>query len=183
MDKKIVNLARKDKHMSWHSYFMSIALLSSFRSKDRVQNGACIVGEDKKIIGIGYNGMPRGIDDNIDKYWSDNDENMEYSRHTYVVHAEKNAIYNSITRDLKGSTLYVTQFPCNICAQALIQVGIKKVIYLTRKENNEAQILRNKCTADMFNQAEISFSQFDELNIKDNNFIAELLKLNLNFYG
>lgn len=88
---------RKEKFMSWDAYFLSVALLSSFRSKDpKTQNGACVVDNDRKIVGIGYNGLPIGLDDTDPRFWTDHDDSdKENSKHTYVVHAERNAIYNS----------------------------------------------------------------------------------------
>ena len=112
-------------NISWDEYFMGVALLSSQRSKDpHTKVGACIVNEDKRIVGIGYNGMPYGCDDKV--YPWDNDKKADSldTKYPYVVHAEPNAILNS-TSNLKGSTLYVTLFPCNECAKLVIQSGIK----------------------------------------------------------
>ncbi|MCA9495988.1 MAG: hypothetical protein KC589_03520 [Nanoarchaeota archaeon] len=170
---------KKEKYMSWDTYFMSIALLSSFRSKDRyTQNGACIVDFDKKIVGIGYNGLPRGIDDNDDFFWKDDDDSIIESRHTYVVHAEKNAIYNSISRDLNRCTIYVTQFPCNVCAQAIIQVGIKKVVYLHKKVGTDEHIERNGAVENMFDKTGVEVYSFTELDIDDPDFVESLRALN-----
>ena len=125
---------KKEKYMSWDTYFMSVALLSSFRSKDKLtQNWACIADKNHKVMGIWYNGLPVWCDDNDNQFWTDDDNNPEFSRHSYVVHAEKNAILNSISQDLHEGSIYVTQFPCPVCAQAIIQVGIKKVVYLKFK--------------------------------------------------
>ena len=132
---------------------------------------------------MGYNGLPRGLDDKHDTYWSDNDDDIEYSRHTYVVHAEKNAIYNSINHDLKGASIYVTQFPCNVCAQALIQVGIKKVVYLNKKENTLEHKKRNNSVLRVFKETGIECLQFEDLNTKDQDFIVNVLKLNADFYS
>lgn len=182
MINQVESLKRKN-FMSWDTYFMSIAVLSSFRSKDKKsQVGACIVGQDNKIIGMGYNGLPRGLDDNNPKYWSDEDDNPEYSKHTYVVHAEKNAIYNSTNRELKNSTLYVTLFPCSVCAQAIIQVGIRKIVYLGKKEVKDCHHLNNKCVENMLTEAGIEIERYDELNINDNEFIIKLMQLNNDFY-
>ena len=116
--------------ISWDKYFMGIAVLSAKRSKDRnTQVGACIV-KDKKIIGIGYNGFPNGINDD-ELSWDNEGEYLE-TKYPYVVHAEQNAIFNSIG-DLKGSTIYVGLFPCNECAKAIIQNGIKEIVYLSDK--------------------------------------------------
>ncbi len=167
---------KKEKYMSWHSYFMSIAYLSSFRSKDRkTQNGACIVDKNKKIIGIGYNGLPRGCDDNDPDYWSDyDDSNPLKSKHTYVVHAEKNAIYNCMAHDMAGATMYVTQFPCNTCAQAIIQVGITQIIYASRKEHHNEL---NTAVEKMFNDVGLVAKSFDEVEVNDRKFLTGLMEL------
>ena len=122
---------RKD-YISWDEYFMGIAVLSSMRSKDpNTQVGACIVSPDKKIIGVGYNGFPIGCSDD-ELPWEREGDWIE-TKYPYVCHAELNAILNSSLPSLKGATLYVALFPCNECAKAIIQVGIKKVIYLSNK--------------------------------------------------
>lgn len=157
--------------MSWETYFMSVAHLSSFRSKDqKTQNGACIVDIDKRIIGIGYNGLPKGCSDDNPEYWLD-DDNLSVSKHTYVVHAEKNAIYNSMGRKLQGSTMYTTQLPCNICAQAIIQVGISRVIYSRKKEHHKEI---NKAVRNMFENAEVVLIPFDTLSSEDTDYIEKM---------
>ncbi len=124
--------SKRDDYISWDEYFMGIAVLSSMRSKDpNTQVGACIVSPDKKIIGVGYNGFPIGCSDD-ELPWDRNGDWIE-TKYPYVCHAELNAILNSSLPSLKGATLYVALFPCNECAKAIIQVGIKKVIYLSNK--------------------------------------------------
>lgn len=122
----------RQDYIKWDEYFMGIAQLSALRSKDpSTQVGACIVDRDHKVVSIGYNGMPRGVDDN-QLPWG-HGEGLA-SKYLYVCHAEFNAILN--TRDgahLNGCILYVTLFPCNECAKAIIQVGIKEVVYLSDK--------------------------------------------------
>ena len=159
---------------------MSIAILSSYRSKDnKTQNGACIVDSKNKIVGIGYNGLPRGCDDNDPDYWRDEDDNdLLRSKHSYVVHAEKNAIYNCMAHDITGSTMYVTQFPCNTCAQALIQVGIKMVVFSSYKNHHETI---NIVVKKMFDAAGVAYICFNTLDIVDGKFLDELNKLR-NFY-
>ena len=111
---------------------MGIAVLSSLRSKDpNTQVGACIVSPDKKIVGVGYNGFPTGCSDD-ELPWQREGEWLE-TKYPYVCHAELNAILNSPISSLKGATLYVALFPCNECAKAIIQTGIKKVVYLSNK--------------------------------------------------
>lgn len=119
-------------NISWNQYFMAIAMLSAQRSKDpNTKVGACIVTPDNKIVGIGYNGMPIGCSDS-EMPWERSAESQLDTKYPYVVHAELNAILNSI-KDIKGCTLYVTLFPCNECAKAVIQSGIKKIVYHTNK--------------------------------------------------
>lgn len=123
---------RKD-YISWDEYFMGVAELSAMRSKDpNSQVGACIV-RDNKILSLGYNGMPIGCGDDI-MPWEREGENLN-TKYMYVCHSELNAILNA-GKDLHGSTMYVTLYPCNECAKAIIQSGIKKVIFLDNKYKN-----------------------------------------------
>lgn len=117
--------------ISWDEYFMGLAHLSALRSKDpNTQVGACIVDEENKVVSIGYNGMPRGCQDN--KMPWEREGGFLTTKYAYVVHAELNAILNS-PRSVKNCTLYVSLFPCNECAKAIIQSGIKKVVYESDK--------------------------------------------------
>lgn len=110
---------------------MSLAHLSGLRSKDpNTQVGACIVNQDNRVVGIGYNGMPYGCVD--EEYpWGREGELVD-TKYPYVVHAELNAILNSTT-SLKNCTIYVSLFPCNECSKAIIQSGIKEVVYESDK--------------------------------------------------
>lgn len=132
---------KRTDYISWDEYFMSVALLASMRSKDpNTQVGACIVGDDKRIISTGYNGFPRGCSD--DEFpWNRVGEETKYP---YVVHAELNAILNAGGRSLAGSTLYVALFPCNECAKAIIQAGIKTVVYLSDKYDGTPSVCASK---------------------------------------
>lgn len=117
---------KRADYISWDEYFMGIAMLAAKRSKDpNTQVGACIVSPDNIIISTGYNGMPKGCSD--DEYpW---DREGSATKYPYVVHAELNAVLNANGRDLRGSRLYVALFPCNECAKAIIQSGIREVVY------------------------------------------------------
>ncbi len=113
--------------ITWDQYFMGIAHLSSFRSKDpNTQVGACIVNANNRIVGIGYNGLPKGCEDDVFP-WSREGQFLD-TKYPYVVHAELNAILNS-TVDLAGCRIYVSLFPCNECTKAIIQSGITEIIY------------------------------------------------------
>jgi len=125
-------------HLSWDEYFMALAFLSAQRSKDpNKQVGACIVNQEHIILGIGYNGFPRGCKD-FDLPWSKESEtgNPLETKFPYVCHAEMNAILNSNSSNLQGARIYVTMFPCNDCAKLIIQSGIKEVIYYEAKISN-----------------------------------------------
>lgn len=145
----------------WHSMFMGVALLAAARSKDgRKRNGACIASSDNKILGVGYNGLPRGCNDEDESYWADEDDNPLRSRHSYIVHAEVNAILNCVVLPLTGSTIYTTQFPCPRCAQSIIQVGIQRVVFLEKKSHHVAS---NGASDKMLLDAGIEILRLDEL--------------------
>lgn len=123
-------MKRKDV-LNWDEYFMGLAHLSAYRSKDpSTQVGACIVSAEKKVVGIGYNGLPRGCSD--DEFpWGREGAFLD-TKYPFVVHAELNAILNS-SKDLKGCSVYVSLFPCNECAKAIIQSGISRIVYESDK--------------------------------------------------
>lgn len=118
---------KRENVLSWDAYFMGLAHLSALRSKDpSTQVGACIVSKDNKVVGIGYNGLPKGCSD--DQFpWVREGVFLD-TKYPFVVHAELNAILNS-TSSLEGCTIYVSLFPCNECAKAIIQSGITKIVY------------------------------------------------------
>ena len=123
---------KRQDYITWDEYFMGLAILSAERSKDpNTQVGACIVNGDNKIISVGYNGAPSGYDDDKDMTW-EREGNFLETKYTYVCHSELNAILNSSV-SVKDCKIYVTLFPCNECAKAIIQSGIKEVIYLSDK--------------------------------------------------
>ena len=117
--------------LSWDEYFMGLAHLSALRSKDpNTQVGAAIVDENKRVVSVGYNGFPKGCSD--DEFPWEREGGMLDTKYVYVVHAELNAILNS-PRPVAGCTLYVSLFPCNECAKAIIQAGIRRVVYESDK--------------------------------------------------
>ena len=132
---------KRADYINWDEYFMGIAMLAARRSKDpNTQVGACIVSQDNIIISTGYNGMPKGCSD--DEYpWEREGEQTKYP---YVVHAELNAILNASGRDLRGSRIYVALFPCNECAKAIIQSGVKEVLYLSDKYSGTPMNIASK---------------------------------------
>ena len=140
--------------ISWDEYFMGLAHLSAMRSKEpNTQVGACIVDRDNKVVSIGYNGMPRGCNDN--EFPWEREGGFLDTKYAFVVHAELNAILNS-PRPVSGCTLYVSLFPCNECAKAIIQSGISKIVYESDKYNGtEGNIASKK----MLNEAGVELQQ------------------------
>lgn len=139
---------KREGYLSWDEYFMGIALLSAQRSKDPgTQVGACIVGQDNKILSMGYNGMPIGCKDD-DMPW-DREGDPLNTKYLFVCHAELNAILNHGRTGLDGAKVYTTLFPCNECAKAIIQSGIKEVIYLDDKYANTDSTIASKRMFDM----------------------------------
>ena len=152
---------RKD-YIDWDSYFMGIAILSGQRSKDpSTQVGACIVSQDNKILSVGYNGAPNGYDDD-NMPWEREGTFLE-TKYAYVCHAELNAILNNKGSNLEGARIYVDLFPCNECAKAIIQSGIKEIIYMSDKYNGtDANIASKK----MLDYCGIKYSQYKNIGRK-----------------
>ena len=146
---------KRQDYISWDEYFMGIAVLAAKRSKDpNTQVGACIVTQDNVIISTGYNGMPNGCSD--DEFpW---DREGEETKYPYVVHAELNAILNANGRDLRGSKVYVALFPCNECAKAIIQSGIKEIYYLSDKYSNTPGTIASKR---MLDAADVKYTRLE----------------------
>lgn len=141
---------KRQDYISWDEYFMGIALLTAQRSKDNSsQVGACIVNRENKILSLGYNGMPIGcLDDEMP--WGREGTPLD-TKYMYVCHAELNAILNhaSGTGSLRGARIYTTLFPCNECAKALIQSGIREVIYYEDKYPDSDSVIASKRMFDM----------------------------------
>ena len=165
---------KRNDYISWDEYFMGIAMLAAKRSKDpSTQVGACIVSEENIIISTGYNGMPKGCSDDEFPWERSGEEEIE-TKYPYVVHAELNAILNSNGRDLRGSRIYVALFPCNECAKAIIQSGIKEVIYLSDKYTGT---MGNLASKRMLLAAGVNFTRMEtDLEQLTLNFIPEELK-------
>lgn len=125
-------MPKREDYLSWDEYFMGIAILSSYRSKDpNTQVGACIVNDRNKIMSVGYNGFPTGCSD--DQFPWEREGEAYDTKYPYVCHAELNAILNNAGANLSGCRIYVALFPCNECAKAIIQSGIREVVYLSDK--------------------------------------------------
>ena len=143
-------------YISWDEYFMGIAFLSGMRSKDpHTQVGACIVSSDNKILSMGYNGFPQGCSD--DEFpWNRDGDPLE-NKYFYTTHSELNAILNYRGGSLEGAKLYVSLFPCNECAKAIIQAGIKTVVYAENKYEGTPSVEASKR---LMNAAGVRYYQY-----------------------
>ena len=155
-------MSKRSNYISWDEYFMGIALLSGERSKDpNSQVGACIVSPDNKILSIGYNGFPIGCSD--DEIPWDREWDFVDTKYPYVCHSELNAILNYTGSTLKQSRIYVTLFPCNECAKAIIQSGIKEVIYMSDKYKDTDSV---KVSKKMLDMAGVKYTQYKSKGVK-----------------
>ncbi len=148
-------MPKREDYITWDEYFMGIAMLSARRSKDpSTQVGACIVNNRNKIMSVGYNGFPLGCSDDCFP-WDRSGDEYE-TKYPYVCHAELNAILNNGGSSLEGCKIYVALFPCNECAKAIIQSGIKEVIYLSDKYADTVGVRASKR---MFDAAGVRYTQ------------------------
>ncbi len=148
--------AKRTDYISWDEYFMGIAMLTAMRSKDpNSQVGACIVSPENKILSLGYNGMPLGCPDD-EMPWNREGEPLD-TKYMYVCHAELNAILNNAHGNLKGARVYVTLFPCNECAKAIIQSGIAEIIYLSDKYHDSDNSVASRF---LLNRAGVRFTPY-----------------------
>lgn len=149
---------KREEYLSWDEYFMGIAVLSAKRSKDpSTQVGACIVNKDKRIMSVGYNGMPRCCSD--DEFpWDKNDNPLD-SKYLYVCHAELNAILNCERGNVRDCICYTTLFPCNECAKAIIQSGMSEVVYMEDKYADSDSVVASK---KMFDTAGVKYRLYNK---------------------
>ena len=150
---------KREDYITWDEYFMGIALLSAERSKDpSTQVGACIVSENNKILSTGYNGMPIGCNDD-EMPWEREAEKPNDTKYPFVCHAELNAILNSPSLiDNKNAKIYVALFPCNECAKAIIQSGIKEIIYACDKYAQTDAVIESKM---MLDRAGVKYRKYE----------------------
>ena len=153
-------MKKRNDYIGWDAYFMGVAESSAKRSKDpNTQVGACIVSKDKKILSVGYNGAPNGYDDEILPW--DREGSFIDTKYAYVCHAELNAILNNKGSNLEGSTLYVDLFPCNECAKAIIQCGIKEIVYKSDKYKGSDN---NLVSRKLLDECNIKYRKYEKEN-------------------
>lgn len=155
----MANGLKRDDYLSWDEYFMAIAKLSAMRSKDpSTQVGACVVGDNNRILSVGYNGAPNGFAD--DEFpWQRTGDPKE-TKYFHVCHAEMNSIlnYRGSTKELENARIYVDLFPCNECAKIIIQSGIKEVIYLSDKYADTDSVIVSKR---LFDKCGVKYKHLD----------------------
>ena len=151
---------KREDYLSKLENVAAFAKLAAMRSKDpKTQVGAVIFDAKNRILALGYNGFPRGVsDDEFNWFAKGKGRNILDAKDLYVVHAERNAILNSASRDLEGATICVTLFPCNICAQEIIQAGIRKVIYLDDSKSDRDYTVAAK---KMFAAAKVKYEFYE----------------------
>ncbi|MDD3206336.1 MAG: dCMP deaminase family protein [Lachnospiraceae bacterium] len=148
---------KREDYITWDEYFMGISKLSGLRSKDpHTQVGACIVSQDNKILSMGYNGFPLGCSDELFPWAREGNDELE-KKYLYVTHSELNAILNYRGGSLEGTKLYVSLFPCNECAKAIIQAGIKTIVYDSDKYDGTPS---NTASKKMLESAGVKFYQY-----------------------
>ena len=154
---------KRTGYISWDEYFMGVAILSGMRSKDpSTQVGCCIVSQDNKILSMGYNGLPMGCSDDEFPWEREGDDPLE-TKYLYVAHSELNAILNYRGGSLEGAKLYVSLFPCNECAKAIIQAGIKTVVYECDKYADSPAV---KASKRMLDAAGVRYYQYNKTGRK-----------------
>lgn len=144
--------------ISWDTYFMNVAMLTSLRSKDKnTKVGSVLVDSSNRIIGTGYNGLPSHIDES--KFPISNDKSLPYNetKYAYVIHSEMNALLNTTVYDLSNSKLYVTLFPCCDCVKMMLQKGVSEIIYLSDKYHDMPNYIASRKLLD---EAGVIYRQF-----------------------
>lgn len=175
-NKRLKFPGQREDYLKWDDYFMSVALVAAQRSKDpNTQVGACIVNEHRQIVGVGYNALPYGFNDPNFSWWNIKEKLK------LIVHAETNAIDNAkkSSSDLKKCTVYVSLFPCNDCAQYIINMGIKNIIYMSdhkshkrwardaKRKLNEAGVSYNRYQSS-YKGLQLDFTNFHNQQIEKN---------------
>ena len=140
--------------LSWDDLFASIASLSSMRSKDAAKCNRAVCSEDNRIVGIGYNGLPRGVEQ------TDLESIPEFSElsNLFVCHATMNAVVNKNQQSLRNCKIYCTHFPCNECAKIIAQVGIKKIFY-SNEAPSSVDCLKTQASQKIFDSAGVKIEK------------------------
>lgn len=154
-------------NFNWHETWMNMALVISMRSKDSCTKvGGVLVDANDKVVGMGYNGMPRGITETEEMWKKEN-------KYKYVNHAELNTItigyYGKKNIDGRDNPMimYTTLFPCLNCAKYIANTSIIKVIYIHKKLHKEKE---NQDVYALFSNANITIQSFESLKYEGDDF-------------
>jgi len=151
------NFIEAKSGLNWDEYFMLLAMITSFKSKDPATKVGCvIVDSNNRQVTMGYNGMVAGIDESKLPWGKDKTVPLKYQKYGYVVHSEANAILHA-PRSLEDCRMYVTLFPCNECAKLIASKKVKEVIFLSDKHKDQEGTQMAKY---LFDLAGIKYRQF-----------------------
>ncbi len=132
-----------------------MARIIAERSKDpSTQAGAVIATKDNVVVGIGYNGFPRGVDNDVFPW--EREGALHETKYAYICHSEENAIYNA-NNETQDCKMYCTLFPCNECAKTIIQNGITEIIYENDKYHEDPRWIASRR---MFDAAHVVCRQY-----------------------
>lgn len=160
---------KQPEYLSWDEYFIGLTALTAMRSKDpNTKVGSCIVSDDNRVLSIGYNGAPNGFPDSLMPWDVRTAKNHYDTKYPYICHSELNAIlnYRGNPQDLQGARLYVHFFPCVECTKAIIQAGIKEVIYLHDFDHASFGV-EQEASLKMFDVCGIKYRQFKPVGRKE----------------
>lgn len=147
--------------LSPNDVFMAIARIVAQQSKDPItQTGAVVVDKNYKLLGVGYNDWPRGIENGAFSWSNDfgeNKKNILKTKYPYVVHAEVNAILNA-SGLIENGKIYCLLFPCNECAKIIIQSGIKTVFYEDDRQNRDKNSFA--ISKKLFDKAKVNYIRY-----------------------
>jgi len=146
---------------NWKKRMMDMAWHVSTWSKDNSTKVGCVITDEENTIkSLGYNGHPRNLNDEV------KERNERPEKYMYVVHAEINAIVNA-TRNgvsLKDSIMYCTYFPCNECAKAIINSGIKAVVTYEPDFGDERWGKSFRCSSEMLRECGVEIIYYKDEN-------------------
>jgi dCMP deaminase len=154
------------KRLTWEEFYIASGKLLSMRSKDPSTQVGCSISDSKRrVVSLGYNGLPFGCDDKHFP-WDCRDQSKPASdtKYPYIVHSEANAIIipygNNI--DLEGCYIYTTLFPCNDCAKKIINAGMSRVYYVSNKYKDLPAYI---CSREMLESAKIECINIDDVEV------------------
>lgn len=142
----------------WTKRWMDLCCFISNWSKDRSRQIAAVIVDDRNVLlSIGWNGFPRGINDNVES------RHKRPEKYLWAEHAERNAIYNAAAKgvSLLGSTMYMPWYPCHDCARAIIQSGISELVCVEPDWGDESYKESFAMIKELFNETSVTVRYVD----------------------